>query len=86
MLLDRLFSVRASGVQAQKKPTSDQRANEKLNRQGFETHANDVLLWLQISAVSRESNSTTELTLMWMYVALNIEAEAPELQLIECAL
>ncbi len=44
MLLDRLFSAHASGVQAQKKPTSDQRANEKLNRQGFETHANDVLL------------------------------------------
>ncbi len=49
-------------------------------------HANYVLLWLQISAVSRESNSTAELTLMWMYVALYIKAEVPELQLIECAL
>ncbi len=29
----------------------------------------------------RESNSTAELTLMWMYVALYIEAEAPELYL-----
>ncbi len=27
------------------------------HRQGFDTHANDVLLWLLISAVSRESNS-----------------------------
>ncbi len=44
--------------------------NEKLEWQGFKTHANDVLLWLWINAVSRESNSTTVLTLMWMYVAL----------------
>ncbi len=46
-------------------------------------HANYVILWLQISAVFCESNSTAELTLMWMYVALYIEAEVPELQLIE---
>ncbi len=51
--------------------------NEKLKQQGFKTHAN-VLLWLQISAVFRESNSTAELTDV-MYVALYIEAEAPEL-------
>ncbi len=61
-------------------------SNENLNQQGFKTHANYVLLWLRISAVSRESNSTAVLTLMWMYVALYIEAEAPELQLKECAL
>ncbi len=36
----------------------------------LKAHANNVLLWLQISAVSYESNSTAELTLMWMYVAL----------------
>ncbi len=36
--------------------------NEKLKQQGFKTHANDVLLWLQISAVFRESNSTADLT------------------------
>ncbi len=50
--------------------SSEQRVNEKFNRQGFNTHANDVLLWLWISAVPRESNSTAELTLIWMYVAL----------------
>ncbi len=44
MLLDRLFSACASGVQAQKKSTSDQRAKEKLKRQGFKTNANYVLL------------------------------------------
>ncbi len=37
--------------------------NEKLNRQGFKTHANNVLLWLWINAVFRECNSTAELTL-----------------------
>ncbi len=52
--------------------------NEKFNWQGFKTHVNDVRLWW-ISAVSRESNSTAELTLMWMYVALYIETEDPEL-------
>ncbi len=64
---------------AQKNHTSDQRANEKLNWQGFKTHVNDVPLWLRISAVSRESNSTAELTLMWMHVVLYIETEEPEL-------
>ncbi len=44
-------------------------------------HGNNVLLWLRIKVVSRESNSTAELTLMWLYVALYIEALAPELQL-----
>ncbi len=44
-------------------------------------HGNNVLLWLRIKVVSRESNSTAELTLIWMYVALYIEALAPELQL-----
>ncbi len=39
-------------------------------------HGNNVLLWLRIKVVSRESNSTAELTLMWMYVALYIEALA----------
>ncbi len=81
MLVDRRFSARASGVQSQKKPTSDQLANEKFNWQGFKTLTNNVLLSLRISTVSRESNSTVELTLMWMYVALYIETEAPELQL-----
>ncbi len=52
--------------------------NEKFNWQGFKTHVNYVRLWW-ISAVSRESNSTAELTLMWMYVALYIETEDPEL-------
>ncbi len=33
-------------------------------------HANNALLRLRISRVSRESNSTAELTLMWMNVAL----------------
>ncbi len=66
MLLDRRFSARASGVRAQKKCTSDQPANENLNRQGLKTHVNYVtlLLGLRISTVSRESNSTAELTLM----------------------
>ncbi len=41
---------------------------------------------LRISAVFRESNSTAELTLMWMYVALYSMTEAPELQLIEYTL
>ncbi len=86
MLLDRLFSLRASGVQAQKKHTSDQRVNEKFSRQGFKTHANNVLLWLWISAVSHESNSTTELTLNGCGVVQYIETEAPELQLIEYVL
>ncbi len=85
-MLDRCFSARASSVRAHKKPTSDQHPNEKLNQQGFETHVNYVFLWLWISAVSRESYSTAELTLMWMYVVLYIEAAAPELQLKECAL
>ncbi len=40
------------------------------NRQGFKAHANNVLLWLWISEVSHESNSTAELKLMWMYFAL----------------
>ncbi len=75
----RRFSAHASGVRAQKKHTSDQRTNEKFNWQGFKTHVNYTLLWLRISTVSRESNSTAELTLMWMYVALYIEAEVPEL-------
>ncbi len=56
--------MRASGVRVQKKCTSDQRANEKLNWQGFKTDVNYVLLGLRISTVSRESNSTAELTLM----------------------
>ncbi len=55
---------------SEKKRMSDHRVNETFNRQGFKADANNILLWLWISAVSRESNSTTELTLMWMYVAL----------------
>ncbi len=47
-----------------KKCTSDQRANEKFNWQGLKTHVNYVLLGLRMSTVSRESNSTAELTLM----------------------
>ncbi len=62
------------------------RSNEMLNRQGFKTHATYVILWLRISAMFCESNFTAELTLMWMYVALYIVAEAPERQLIEGAL
>ncbi len=42
--------------------TSDQRTNEKLNWQGLKTHVNYVLLGLRISTVSREGNSTAELT------------------------
>ncbi len=37
------------------------------NRWGFKADPNNVRLWMRISAVSRESNPTTELTLMWMY-------------------
>ncbi len=85
-LLDRLFSSRASGARAQTKRTSDQRVNEKLNRQGFKTHANNVLLWLWISAVFRECNSTAELTLNGCGVVQYIQTAAPELQLKECAL
>ncbi len=82
-LLDRLFSACASGVRAQKKRASDQRVNKTFDRQGFKTQANNVLLWLRVSAVSRESNSTAELTLcIYMY----IDTAAPELQLNECAL
>ncbi len=33
-------------------------------------HANYVLLWLRISAVVCECNSTAELTMMWMHVVL----------------
>ncbi len=69
----------ASGVCAQKKRTSDQRANETYNRQGL--YANNVLLRLRISAVSCQNNSTTVCR-----VAHYIETEAPELQLKECAL
>ncbi len=44
------------------KRTSEQHVNEKFNSQGFKAHANSVLLWLWINAVSRECNSTTEVT------------------------
>ncbi len=47
------------------------------NRQDFKAHANNVLLWLRISAVSRKCNSTAEI----MYVALY-----SILMLIECGL
>jgi len=78
------FSARASGVRAQKKKRrSDQRANEKLNRQGFKTDTNYVLLWLRISAVSCDSNYTAELTDVNVCGA---EAEPPELYLIESVL
>ncbi len=70
----------ASGVCAQKKRTSDQRANETYNRLGL--CANNVLLRSQItSAVSCQNNSTTVCR-----VAHYIETEAPELQLKECPL
>ncbi len=69
MLFDRLFRVQASGVRTQRKHTSEQHVNETFNGKALK-HANNVLLWLRISVVSRESNSTAELTLMWMYVVL----------------
>ncbi len=50
------------------KRTSEQRVNETLNGKALK-HAYNALLWLWISVVSRESNSTAELTLMWMYAA-----------------
>ncbi len=50
------FSARASGVCAQKKRTSDQRANEMFNRQGW--YVNNALLRSWISAVCCQSNST----------------------------
>ncbi len=57
------------------------------NRQGVKAHKN-VLMWLSISAVSRECNSTTELTfdVNICRIVHYIEPEAPELQLIECTL
>ncbi len=48
--------MRASGVCAQKKRKSDQRANETFNRQGL--YANNVFLRSRISAVSCQSKST----------------------------
>ncbi len=63
MLFDRV-SVHASDVHGKKKRTSDQDANETFDQQGFKAHANNVLLRSLISTVSRESNSTAELTLM----------------------
>ncbi len=67
-MLDRLQSD--SGVQAQKKSAGQNRTwMKRLNSKALK-QANNVLLWLWISAVSRDNNSTAELTLMWMYVAL----------------
>ncbi len=40
---------------------SEQHTDVMFNRQGFKAHANNVLLWLRINAVSRECNSTAEL-------------------------
>ncbi len=68
-LFDGLFRVHASGVRTQRKHTSEQHVNETFNGKALK-HANNVLLWLRISVVSRESNSTAELTLMCMYVVL----------------
>ncbi len=62
--------MHASGVCAQKKRTSDQRANETFTRQGL--YANNVLL--RISAVSCQSNSTAV-----CHVVHYIEMAAPEL-------
>ncbi len=59
--------MHASGVRTQRKRTSEQHVNETFNGNALK-HANNVLLWLRISAVSRESNSTAVLTLMCMYV------------------
>ncbi len=64
--------MRASGGCAQKKRTSDQRANETFNRQGLYT--NNVLLRSRISAMSCQSNSTAVCC-----VVHYIETEAPEL-------
>ncbi len=61
--------MHASGVRTQRMRTSEQHANETFNGQALK-HANNVLLWLLISVVSRESNSTAVLTLMCMYVVL----------------
>ncbi len=63
--------MRASGVCAQKKRTSDQRANETSNRQGL--YANNVLLRSRISAVSCQNSTTV------CRVVHYIETEAPEL-------
>ncbi len=70
MLFDRLFLECSSGVRAHKKRTSEQRVSKTFNVKALK-HVNNVLLWLRISAVSRENYSTAELTVMWMYVALN---------------
>ncbi len=72
MLLDRLFSLSASVVCAQKKRTSDQRANETFNRQGL--YANNVLLRSRIRAVSCQSNSIAVCG-----VVQYIDTEVPEL-------
>ncbi len=44
-----------------KKNMSEQHMIVMFNRQDFKAHANNVLLWLWINAVSRECNSTAEL-------------------------
>ncbi len=63
-LVEKSGASRASGVRAQKKCTSDQRANEKLNWQGFKTHVNYALLGLRISTVfCSKSTITTTLTM-----------------------
>ncbi len=59
-----VHELQVYGLKKKKKNTSDQCANEKLNWQGFKSHTNYVLLWLRISAMSHESNSTAELTPM----------------------
>ncbi len=61
--------MRASNVPTLGKRTSELHAYEMFNQQDFK--ANNVLLWLWIPAVSCESSSTAEITLMmWIYFAL----------------
>ncbi len=86
-LLDRLFCSRAAGVTYELRKSARQTSAWMKSLTGKAlNHANNVLLWLWISAVFRECNSTAELTLNGCGVVQYIQTEAPELQLIECAL